>query len=78
MWIAPEARKQGVGVALVQAVVEWAESEKHRRIILDAANTNTAAIRLYESCGFVPTGKTGALPPPRDHILEHEMARIHR
>ena len=76
MWVAPEVRKQGIGVALVQAVLKWAENEKHRRIILDVAKANTNAIRLYRSCGFVPTGKTGTLPPPRDHIREFEFERI--
>ncbi len=76
MWVAPEARKRGVGVALVQAVIGWAQTEGYYRVILDVGDTNTPAIRLYKSCGFVPTGRTGALPPPRQHIGEHEMERI--
>ncbi|WP_442511716.1 GNAT family N-acetyltransferase [Novipirellula sp. SH528] len=76
MWVAPEARQQGIGAALVHTVIEWAQNENYRRLILDVANSNIQAIRLYESCGFVPTGKTGALPPPRQQILEHEMAMI--
>ena len=76
MWVAPEARKRGVGVALVQAVIEWAQSEGYYRIILDVGDTNTPAIRLYQSCGFIRTGRTGTLPPPRQYIGEHEMERI--
>lgn len=76
MWVAPEARKRRVGVALVQAVIEWAQTEGYRRIILDVGDANTPAIRLYQSCNFVPTGRTGTLPPPRHHISEHEMERI--
>ena len=76
MWVAPEARKHGVGVALVQAVIEWAQSEGYSRILLDVGNTNAPAISLYRSCGFIPTGRTGTLPSPRQHIGEHEMERI--
>jgi len=74
MWVAPEARQQGHAVALVRAIVAWAQGEGYRQLILEVADANDAAIRLYESCGFVPTGRTGTLPPPRQHILEHEMA----
>ncbi|EMI23065.1 acetyltransferase, GNAT family [Rhodopirellula maiorica SM1] len=56
--------------------MKWAQSENYRQLVLDVANPNIPAIRLYESCGFVPTGKTGTLPPPRQHILENEMAMI--
>ena len=78
MWVAPEARKCGVGLALVQAVIEWAQTEGYCRILLEVGDTNTPAIRLYQACGFTPTGRTGTLPPPRHHIGEHEMERILR
>ena len=74
MWVAPEARGQKVGTALVDAVVTWARSEKYKRIILDVGDQNIAAISLYQSCGFIPTGKTSTLPPPRQHIPEHQRS----
>jgi len=72
MWVAPEARGHKVGSALVKEVIAWARLKDYKSIYLDVADTNHAAIRLYESCGFSPTGKTSSLPPPRQHILEHE------
>lgn len=75
MWIAPEARRHGVGAALVRAVVDWARSESYRRVILNVGEANAPAIRLYESCGFVATGKTRLLPPPRQHIAEAQMEK---
>lgn len=78
MWVAPAARNCGIGAALVQAVIDWAHSEKHRRILLDVGTTNAPAIRLYESCGFAPTGKTGTLPPPRQHLAELQMEKLLR
>jgi len=72
MWVVSEARGQGVGSALVEAVIAWARHEDYKRILLDVADANTAAIRLYESRGFLRNGKTGTLPPPRQHITEHQ------
>jgi hypothetical protein len=41
-------------------------------MLLEVANENGAAIGLYARTGFAPNGATGSLPPPRDHILEHQ------
>lgn len=72
MWVAPTARRSGVGGRLVAAVVEWARHAGHRRLVLDVADENAAAIRLYESKGFVATGTARTLPPPREHVREHQ------
>ncbi|MEM1255980.1 MAG: GNAT family N-acetyltransferase [Cyanobacteria bacterium P01_H01_bin.21] len=76
MWVASETRKCRIGIALVKTVIDWAQAEGYRRIILDVGDANTPAIRLYQACGFVLTGRTGSLPPPRDHIRELEMERV--
>jgi GNAT superfamily N-acetyltransferase len=75
MWVAPEARGRGVSDALVGAVVEWARAGGHRVLRLDVADGNEHAIRLYARMGFEPTGTTSTLPPPREHVTEHERAR---
>jgi ribosomal protein S18 acetylase RimI-like enzyme len=74
LWVAPEARGRGVGAALVGEVVAWARGRGLRRLVLDVGEHNVAARRLYERNGFVATGATGALPPPRAHVREIEMA----
>lgn len=74
MWVAPEARGQGVGGALVDAVAGWARAGGFKRVVLDVADDNPAAVGLYARKGFEPTGATGTLPAPREHILEHERA----
>jgi ribosomal protein S18 acetylase RimI-like enzyme len=73
MWVAPEARLQGIGTALVDEVIEWARRRDIRRLVLDVGETNVAARALYESRGFVVTGATRALPQPREHVKELEM-----
>lgn len=74
MWVAPEARGAGAGERLIQAVVHWARAAGHSRLLLDVADANLPAVRLYERMGFSPTGEVGSLPPPRVHIKEHQRA----
>lgn len=74
LWVAPDARGSGVATALVAAVVEWARAARYGSLRLEVADANEPAVRLYAGLGFVPTGGVGALPPPRDHITEHERA----
>ena len=65
MWVAPEGRGQGLGVALADAVIDWARTTPAQRLVLDVADDNEPAIALYQRMGFVPTGVTGTLPAPR-------------
>lgn len=74
MWVAPEARGRGIGAALVGEAIGWARGRGLRRLVLDVGAHNVPARRVYERSGFVATGATGALPPPRDHLPEVEMA----
>ncbi len=68
MFVAPEARRRGVGRALVEAQVRWAEAEGYRRVGLMVNVENAGAIGLYESLGFRDTGERS---PLRDgpHVL---------
>jgi GNAT superfamily N-acetyltransferase len=76
MWVAPETRGRGVGGRLVDAVIDWATRRGHAAVRLDVGHYNGPAIALYESRGFVATGVTGTLPPPRDAITEFQMERV--
>ena len=74
MWVASEARGRGFGDALVQRVIDWAKAEGYQRLLLHVGDENSHAIALYARMGFEPTGARGTLPPPRDHVTEHERA----
>jgi len=74
MWVAPEARRFGVGGVLVDTVIDWARAQGFQCVLLDVADGNVPAIALYQSRGFVPNGITGTLPAPREHVLEHQRA----
>ncbi|MET9019801.1 GNAT family N-acetyltransferase [Actinopolymorpha sp. NPDC004070] len=62
MWVSPAARGRGVGAHLVAAVVEWAARTGAARVHLWVTDGNDPARRLYERCGFVPTGERAPLP----------------
>ncbi|MGD1855011.1 MAG: GNAT family N-acetyltransferase [Leptolyngbyaceae cyanobacterium] len=74
LWVAPQARRLGVGQTLIDAVVGWARSEGFARLILEVGEGNGSALSLYTRKGFKPTGQTRNLAPPRDHIKEQDMA----
>jgi len=74
MWVAPEARRRRAGSLLVQRVIDWASAAGFKQLFLDVADSNHAAIKLYEQAGFHPTGTVGALPSPREHVTEHERS----
>jgi GNAT superfamily N-acetyltransferase len=73
MWVAPEMRRQKIASVLIDSVVQWAKSHGYRRVILDVAEVNAAALALYFNKGFVTNGNSGTLPPPRQHIREFQM-----
>jgi len=72
MWVAPEVRRTGVGGVLVDAVIDWARSNGVNRLLLDVADNNVPAVALYARKGFEPNGEVSTLPPPREHIREHQ------
>lgn len=57
MWVAPEARRRGVGADLLRAALAWAADDGAAHVALWVADGNDAARRLYERLGFVDTGQ---------------------
>lgn len=56
MLVRADRRRRGVGDAIVEACVEWAERRGARRVILHVFPHNDAAIALYLKHGFVERG----------------------
>jgi GNAT superfamily N-acetyltransferase len=74
MWVAKDARGQGIGTALVEAAIAWAREAHARAMVLTVTSNNGTAMRFYEGLGFARTGRTE--PYPNDPALfEHEMER---
>ncbi len=55
--VAPASRRQGIARLLLADLVERARDAGARSIGLEVAADNPAARRLYESCGFTPSGQ---------------------
>jgi ribosomal protein S18 acetylase RimI-like enzyme len=62
MWVAPEARHQGVGTALVDRVVRWAQEAHVGKVRLWVNCENVDAVQFYDRCGFNDTGITTVFP----------------
>ena len=56
LMVALDARRQGVGTALLQAAVGWAREAGIRKLELHVFPWNEAAIALYEAFGFEREG----------------------
>ncbi|MGI5195606.1 GNAT family N-acetyltransferase [Streptomyces sp. CA-288835] len=55
LFVAPEARHEGLGERLMQAANTYAR-ERGLRVVLDVMAKDTAAIRLYERLGMQRIG----------------------
>jgi RimJ/RimL family protein N-acetyltransferase len=56
LMVAQDARRQGVGWALMEAAVEWARESDVRKLELHVFPWNEPAVALYERFGFVKEG----------------------
>ena len=77
MWVHPGARRLGVAVGLVDAVVDWADTAGVGAVELWVTASNRAAAALYERCEFVPTGRRQPLPsdPSLDEVQMRRLLR---
>ena len=62
MWVAPEARRRGLGRRLVEAAADWAHDRGAARLDLSVTDRAEAASSLYQRLGFAPTGEQRPLP----------------
>jgi [ribosomal protein S18]-alanine N-acetyltransferase len=71
--VLPQARRQGVGRRLLEHVLAAVRASGGRRVLLEVAQSNTAARRLYESLGFrVLDVRRGYYPITGDDALVME------
>ncbi|EHB48569.1 MULTISPECIES: GNAT family N-acetyltransferase [Paenibacillus] len=59
MALLPESRGQGIGTALMRALLQGAKSRGISRLSLSVAPENTAAVKLYRRFGFQEVGVFG-------------------
>jgi ribosomal protein S18 acetylase RimI-like enzyme len=66
VWVVPEYRGLGVGRALLEAVVAWAQSSGVHTVTLSVTCGDSPALRLYHRAGFVALGDPQPLRPGSD------------
>lgn len=55
--VRPTARRSGIGSRLVREGARLAAARGARRLFLEVADDNAAALALYARCGFQPVGR---------------------
>jgi GNAT superfamily N-acetyltransferase len=54
MYVAPAYRRRGLARRILEAILDWCQSEKIERVVLHASDSGRP---LYESMGFEPTSE---------------------
>jgi GNAT superfamily N-acetyltransferase len=74
VFVAGTARRQDVGVQLVDKVIEWTRARGWARLLVWITSGNAPALGLYRRCGFRATGATRPSAHAPD-LVECELAR---
>ena len=78
--VVPRMRNQGIGGALLRAACVWGAGIGARRLVLEVAFDNRAALRLYDKSGFKKCGRRPgyyAGTPRRDAlILQRPLSQL--
>src|SRR4051812_21167717 len=77
MAVGREFWRLGLGSALLESLLLWGDSHGVVRVALEVVETNTPAIRLYESLGFEHEGRLRARRKHGDVYLDdYMMSRV--
>ena len=53
----PEKRRQHIGSGLMDELLDFGDSQGYSSVFLEVRESNSAALGLYEKCGFETIGK---------------------
>ena len=79
--VAMDARRKGIGRALVNGIIEHAARFGARELTLEVAADNGAACRLYGACGFTVIARranyyaSGPAKPRQDAIVMQRLLK---
>ncbi|MCL2850161.1 MAG: GNAT family N-acetyltransferase [Micrococcales bacterium] len=76
LWVAPEARRTGIGWALVDTVRTAAAEEDARTLSLWVNDENEPAIDLFVRAGFERTGERQRSPRDDDRVEERYVYEL--
>ena len=75
--VVPDARRAGVGGALLAALLDAASDRGAARMMLEVDETNRPALTLYASAGFVEISRRDGYYGPGVDAVVMELAPIH-
>ena len=80
MWVAPEARREGIGRRLLRDVEQWIASCDGTCVQLSVADAALAACRLYAAAGYEPDGDASESPHTRgvSHVSLRKRLAVSR
>lgn len=81
LWVSPEARGNGVGDQLIEAVTTWALRSGSTTLKLAVIPGNESATALYQRNGFIATGELGDLLPDgvtREQVMAKRLREPQR
>ncbi len=70
MYVRPSARGMGLGRRLAEALIQFATSAGHERMVLDSEPGFAAALSLYTSLGFAHRSRYNNDPDPHTVFME--------
>ncbi len=72
----PDYQHHGIGHFFLESLIQEAAKQGYRKLKFDCLKDNTAAIKLYTSCGaqIVSEGKGFALSRPLPDVVDFEIA----
>ncbi|CAN5766401.1 N-acetyltransferase [soil metagenome] len=73
MYVAPAARRRGLGALLMQAALREAGGMRYRRMVLDTSADFAAAIALYTAAGFTPCARYNDDPDATTRYFSREI-----
>ncbi|HZS48976.1 MAG TPA: GNAT family N-acetyltransferase [Blastocatellia bacterium] len=73
LYIAPQARRKGIGRMLIEAALQHARGCQMRSVLVETQTINYGAIKFYERLGFTLCGFDTSLYDPGD-VLDGEIA----
>lgn len=69
LYVLPEHQRKGIGRALIEHVVTWAQAAGCGAVTLNVNRYNAESVRAYERCGFAIRGR-GDFPIGNGFVME--------